>query len=53
MGGRLEASSLDFGRRHFGFLEPEVTIFGRDGSAVLSHWNSYETHIVVEPKTTV
>ena len=27
----FEASSLDFGRRHLGFLEPEMTIFGREG----------------------
>ena len=26
---RFEASSFDFGRCHFVFLEPEVTIFGR------------------------
>ena len=29
----FEALSLDFGRRHLGFLEPEVTIFGREGDA--------------------
>ena len=28
----FEALSLDFGRRHVVFLEPEVTIFGREGS---------------------
>ena len=27
----FEASSLYFGRRHLVFLEPEVTIFGREG----------------------
>ena len=26
----FDASSLDFGRRHLVFLEPEVTIFVRD-----------------------
>ena len=31
----FEASSLDFGRRHFVFLEPEVTIFGKEGEAEL------------------
>ena len=31
----FEASSLDFGRRHLVFLEPEVTIFGREGGAEL------------------
>ena len=30
---RFEASSLDFGRRHLRFLEPEVTIFGKEGDA--------------------
>ena len=25
----FEASGFHFGRRHLGFLEPEVTIFGR------------------------
>ena len=27
----FEASSLDFGRCHLGFLEPEATIFIREG----------------------
>ena len=31
----LKPSSLDFGRRHLVFLEPEVTIFGREGDAEL------------------
>ena len=31
----FEALSLDFGRRHLGFLEPEVTRFGREGDADL------------------
>ena len=31
----LEASSLDFGRRHPVFLEPEVTIFGKVDDAEL------------------
>ena len=31
----FEASSLDFGRRHLVFLEPEVTIFGREDDAEL------------------
>ena len=35
VGCRFEASSLDFGRCHLGFLEPEVTIFGREGGAEL------------------
>ena len=30
---RFEASSLGFGRRHLVFLEPEVTIFGREAKA--------------------
>ena len=29
----FEASSFDFGRHHIGFLEPEVTIFGKEGDA--------------------
>ena len=29
----FEALSLGFGRRHLGFLETEVTIFGKDGDA--------------------
>ena len=29
----FEASSLDFGHRHFVFLEPEMTIFGKEGEA--------------------
>ena len=29
----FEASSFDFGRRHLGFMEPEVTIFGKEGDA--------------------
>ena len=31
MNCNFEASNLDFGRRHLVFLEPEVTIFGRNG----------------------
>ena len=31
----FEALSLDFGRHHVGFLEPEMTIFGRKCDAVL------------------
>ena len=27
----FEASILDFGHHHFVFLEPDVTIFGREG----------------------
>ena len=30
----LLASSLDFGRRHLSFLEPEVAMFGREASNV-------------------
>ena len=43
-GFHFEASSLDFGRRHLGFLEPEVTIFGRE-------WDDYlqnEHHAVLK-----
>ena len=29
----FEALSLDFGRGHVGFLEPEVTIFGREANS--------------------
>ena len=29
----FEALSLHFGRRHLVFLQPEVTIFGREGGA--------------------
>ena len=32
----FEASSLHFGRRHLGFIEPEVTIFGREGDTELA-----------------
>ena len=38
----FEALSLDFGCCHLGFLEPEVTIFGKEGGAkgdVFSHFN--------------
>ena len=31
----FEASSLDFGRRHLVFLEPEVTIFEREADTEL------------------
>ena len=34
----FEASSLHFGRRHLSFLEPEVTIFGRQGGAELARY---------------
>ena len=37
----FEASSLHFGRRHLGFLEPEVTIFGKDGDTVLTRQKMY------------
>ena len=30
---QFEASSYHFDRRHLGLLEPEVTIFGREGGA--------------------
>ena len=33
---RFKALSLDFGRCHLGFLEPEVTIFGRESSTELA-----------------
>ena len=29
----FEASTLDFGCRHLGFMETEVTIFGKDGDS--------------------
>ena len=29
----FEALSLHFGRRHLGYLEPEVTVFEREGGA--------------------
>ena len=32
----FEASSLDIGCRHLGFLEPEVTIFGKEGDTELA-----------------
>ena len=32
----VEALSLDFGRRHLVFLEPEVTMFGGKGGAKLA-----------------
>ena len=31
----FEATSLDFGRRHLSFLEPDVTIFGREASSLV------------------
>ena len=37
---RFEASSLNFGRRHLVFLEPEVTIFGRESATELAELKS-------------
>ena len=39
----FEASGLDFGRRHLGFWEPEVTIFGREGDAKLVFHNGRQS----------
>ena len=41
----FEASSLDLGRRHLVFLEPEVTIFGR--ALVLGEQGASVIHILI------
>ena len=39
----FEASSLDFGCRHLVFLEPEMTIFGKQGDAAGEFRNAGES----------
>ena len=36
----FEASSLNFGSRHLGFLKPEVTIFGKEGDTEAESHNA-------------